>query len=248
MRLLGFLVVLIAIEYSEAQLAAVYSNVTRTADCSTWSNWGSCIWPNPKDKRTYLKQLPPVCQEHWFYKFIEKRYETALNSFFNYMSSVMKSDKPCGMCSYKQSCGFGGPRKCHQSPFEIPGGRSILPFYVSEKVCSRSDLRGINQIEACHVDYDMLKENGGECQLWPTKKVNLDGVEPAFQKHIANLKWYSCISQTLKSKNGKGGKAKRSKVCRCCCFPFRPNPVTFKCEHSPGSPPAPGMDEALAEK
>jgi len=154
----------------------------------------------------------------------------------------MKSTKPCGMCSYKQSCGFGGPRKCNQSPFEIPGGRSILPFYVSEKLCTRSDLKGVSQIEACHVDYDAVKENGGECKLWPAKRVDLTAVEPAFQQQIANLKWYTCIPQTIKPRNGKG---KREKVCRCCCFPFRPNPETFKCEYTPGAPRAPGMEEAL---
>uniref|UniRef100_A0A914CXV5 Uncharacterized protein n=1 Tax=Acrobeloides nanus TaxID=290746 RepID=A0A914CXV5_9BILA len=191
----------------------------------------------------YMAQLTPVCQEHWFFKFIRTRYSPALNSFFDYLSSVMKSSKPCGMCSYKQSCGYGGPKKCHISPFEVHGGRSILPFYVSEKVCNRRDLRGVDQMESCHVDYDALLENGGECRLWPTTKVNLSSVEPAFQKHIVNLKWYSCLPQTVsQTKLSKYGKAKREKVCRCCCFPFRPNPLTYRCEHTPGTPEAPGED------
>ncbi|KAH7731298.1 Protein Y54F10AM.6 [Aphelenchoides avenae] len=152
----------------------------------------------------------------------------------------MKSNKPCGLCSYKQSCGYGGPKKCNVSPFEVPGGRSLLPFYVSEKICNRRDLRGIDQAEACEVDYEIAKENGGECRLWPSKRVNLDGIEPAFQQNLANLKWYSCLPQV---KSDKSGKAKREKVCRCCCYPFRPNPVTFRCEHTPGAPPAPGFDE-----
>uniref|UniRef100_A0A7E4ZUP9 Secreted protein n=1 Tax=Panagrellus redivivus TaxID=6233 RepID=A0A7E4ZUP9_PANRE len=238
----GFAFATACLAVAYAQLAAVYSNVTRTEDCSTWSSWGPCIFPNPEDKRPYIKQLTPVCQKHWFYKFIEKRYEKALNSFFTYLASVMKSNKPCGMCSYRQSCGFGGPRQCHVSPFELEGGRSILPFYVSEKVCSRKDLKGHSQVDACHADYEALKENGGECRLWPSKKVNLTGVEPVFQQHIANLKWYSCIPQTIE---GKKPGAKKEKTCRCCCFPFRVNPVTFKCEHSPGSPPAPGMQDAF---
>ncbi|KAI1729249.1 hypothetical protein DdX_01478 [Ditylenchus destructor] len=224
----------------DAQLAAVYSNVSRTNDCSSWSSWGPCIWPDPVKKSTYLEQLTPVCQQHWFYKFVGSRYGPALKSFFDYFLLVMKSKKPCGMCSYKQSCGYGGERKCNVSPFEIQGGRSLIPFYVSEKVCNKRDLRGVDQMESCQVDYDLLKENGGECQLWPSPRVSLDGVEPAFQEHIQNLKWYSCLPQTRADKTGKG---KRGKVCRCCCFPFRPNPVTFKCEFVPGAPPAPGMED-----
>uniref|UniRef100_A0A915CQP1 Uncharacterized protein n=1 Tax=Ditylenchus dipsaci TaxID=166011 RepID=A0A915CQP1_9BILA len=35
------------------QLAAVYSNVSRTNDCSSWSSWGPCIWPDAKTKLPY---------------------------------------------------------------------------------------------------------------------------------------------------------------------------------------------------
>ncbi|PAV61263.1 hypothetical protein WR25_15540 [Diploscapter pachys] len=198
---------------------------------------GICILLN------YLQQLTPVCQQHWFYTFI-KRYETALTNFYNYMHFVLKSDKPCGLCSYKQSCGYGGDKKCNVSPFTIPGGRPVIPFYVAERVCSAKDLDGHSQVDSCEVDYNLLLENGGECKLWPSNRVDLSSVEPAFREHINGLEWYSCAVQTKKFRKGVGARAKyrTEKVCRCCCFPFKPNPVTFKCEHPKGSPVAPGLE------
>ncbi|CAD5214674.1 unnamed protein product [Bursaphelenchus okinawaensis] len=225
----------------DAQLAAVYSNVSRTNECSSWSSWGPCIWPDPVNRKPYMAQLTSVCRNHWFYKFISKRYQSALNSFFDYFLSIMRSTKPCGFCSYKQSCGYGGKQKCNLSPFEVPGGRAIMPFFVSEKVCNRRDLKGQDQSDACIVDYDLVKENGGECKLWPSRHVSLEEVEAPFRSQIENLKWYSCLTQTVKDE--KNEKSKPEKVCRCCCFPFRPNPITFKCEHAPGAPEAPGMED-----
>lgn len=145
---------------------------------------------------------------------------------------------------------------CLYFVLRIPGGRSILPFFVSEKVCSRRDLRGVDQLESCHVDYEALLENGGECKLWPTTKVDLSSVEPAFQRHILNLKWYSCLPQTLQTKYAfllvslfggleidmeKGKKRlKRFAVAAVShlgkvmimrhAYFSRPNPITFKCE------------------
>jgi hypothetical protein len=78
----------------------------------------------------------------------------------------------------------------------IPGGRAVLPFFVSEKVCNRKDLRGFEQTDSCEVDYDMLRENGGECRLWPSKQVDLSGIEPEFRKHVNDLDWYRCTVQT----------------------------------------------------
>ncbi|CAK5076934.1 unnamed protein product [Meloidogyne enterolobii] len=57
------------------QLAAIYSDVRRSSDCASWSSWGSCI---------------PLCQSHWFYRFIGGRYATALNSFFEVMEKIIK--------------------------------------------------------------------------------------------------------------------------------------------------------------
>ncbi|KAL6726168.1 hypothetical protein Aduo_008169 [Ancylostoma duodenale] len=221
------------------QLAAVYSNATRDKECSNWSSWGPCVWPNSESSLTYLKQLTPVCQLHWFYTFV-KRYDTALNNFYNYMQFVLRSEKPCGLCSYKQSCGYGGKKKCNISPFTIKGGRPVIPFYVAERVCSSKDLNGHSQVDACEVDYEQLKENGGECRLWPSSRVDLSTVEPVFREHINSLEWYSCLPQTKTYYINK--RAFQEKVCRCCCFPFQPNPETYKCEHIPGAPPAPGMD------
>uniref|UniRef100_A0A0N5AGY4 Apple domain-containing protein n=1 Tax=Syphacia muris TaxID=451379 RepID=A0A0N5AGY4_9BILA len=217
---------------ANAQLAAVYSSVEKSKDCSNWSSWGSYSL-----QTSYMMQISPICRQHWFYKFVKDRYGRSLESFFSYMGSVLKSKIPCGMCSYKQSCGFGGRKRCHISPFEIKGGRAIIPFYVSERVCKPKDLKGADQMKSCIVDYYKLRENGEECQLWPTDKVDLSQVEPAFQQHIKNLKWYECLPQTITNKETM----KSEKVCRCCCFPFKPNPKTFVCEKIPGAPDAPGF-------
>ncbi|KAI6225321.1 hypothetical protein M3Y99_01353500 [Aphelenchoides fujianensis] len=225
---------------ANAQLAAVYSDVKRTDVCSSWSSWGPCVWPDMKNNKTYLQQLTGVCRQHWFFKFVGK-YESALDSFFNYMQLVMRSgSKPCGLCAYRQSCGYGGSSSCNLSPFVIPGGRAIMPFFVSEKVCNRRDLKGFEQTDACELDYDLLKANGGECQLWPSKHVDLSSVEAPFRQQLYDLKWYSCVPQTKADKDGK-----KVKSCFCCCYPFRPLQVggNFKCVHDPKLPPAPGMDE-----
>uniref|UniRef100_A0A0N4UY33 Apple domain-containing protein n=1 Tax=Enterobius vermicularis TaxID=51028 RepID=A0A0N4UY33_ENTVE len=219
----------------DTQLAAVYSSVEKTKDCSNWSSWGPCTWPN-KQKTPYMEQITPICRQHWFYKFVKNHYGEALESFFRYLGSVLKSKAACGMCSYKQSCGFGGRKRCHISPFEVKGGRAILPFFVSEKVCKPKDLKGVDQMESCIVDYNM--ENGDECQLWPSDKVDLSQIEPQFLPHIRNLKWYECTVQIIKM---KGAGVKSEKVCRCCCFPYRPNPKTYQCEKIPGAPDPPGI-------
>ncbi|VBB29404.1 unnamed protein product [Acanthocheilonema viteae] len=140
------------------------------------------------------------------------------------MGSVLINKRACGMCSYKQSCGYGGIKKCNLSPFEIRGGRPLIPFYVSERICKQKDLLGVDQMDSCQL-------NGEECKLWPSDEVDLSQVEPVFQKQIRSLKWINRLKRR-----------KHEKVCRCCCFPFRPNPKTYRCEHIPNAPIAPGLE------
>ncbi|CAG9534319.1 unnamed protein product [Cercopithifilaria johnstoni] len=229
-QIIGFLLFFL-VKTVCGQLAAVFSEVTQSGDCSIWSTWGPCIWPDKEFNMTYMNQISPICQQHWFYKLINQRYGKALQSFYSYMSSVLFNKRACGMCSYKQSCGYGGAKECNLSPFEIRGGRPFIPFYVSERICNQKDLLGVDQMDSCQVDYNKLSLNSGECKLWPTDEVDLSQVEPVFQKEIRRLKWINRMKRQ-----------EHEKVCRCCCFPFRPNPKTYRCEHIPDAPIAPGLE------
>uniref|UniRef100_A0A1I8BKQ8 Uncharacterized protein n=1 Tax=Meloidogyne hapla TaxID=6305 RepID=A0A1I8BKQ8_MELHA len=117
----------------------------------------------------------------------------------------------------------------------VQEGRPVIPFYVSERICGQKSLKGSDQHESCRLDYNQLIGDGGEeCRLWPTDKVDLTSVEPGFREQIQNLQWYNCLATT----ESKGNKNDLIKVCRCCCFPFLPNPQTLLCEHIPGAPVA----------
>uniref|UniRef100_A0A915LFY8 Uncharacterized protein n=1 Tax=Meloidogyne javanica TaxID=6303 RepID=A0A915LFY8_MELJA len=116
----------------------------------------------------------------------------------------------------------------------VQGGRPVIPFYVSERICGQKSLKGYDQHESCRLDYNKLIGFGGEeCRLWPTDKVDLTSVEPGFREQIQNLQWYNCLATTETNKTEN----ELINVCRCCCFPFRPNPQTFLCEHVPGVAP-----------
>lgn len=69
----------------------------------------------------------------------------------------------------------------------------MLPFYVAERVCTERDL-GHDPHESCMIDYEKALENGAECKVWPSKKVEMPGVEPAFQQQIKKLNWSNCIA------------------------------------------------------
>ncbi|MCP9259266.1 Protein T19C3.2 [Dirofilaria immitis] len=207
---------------------STFSEVTQSNDCSNWSTWGPCIWPDNEFNTTYINQISPICQQHWFYKLINQRYGEALQSFYSYMGSVLKNKKLVECVHTSRVVDTAALRNA------ILNTRwtAVYSIYVSERICKQKDLSGIDQMESCQL-------NGGECKLWPANKVDLSQVEPIFQKDIRSLKWYECIVQ---NKVNRLNRRKHEKVCRCCCFPFRPNPKTYRCEHIPYAPIAPGLE------
>jgi len=223
-----------SIPSGRAQLAALFSDVGPTNDCKYWSPWGPCIWTQALQGTTrsrfnnlYLDQMSELCRDkHWFYQYIATNYGTALNNVFNYLKSVTTNPTPCGMCSYRQSCGFGGSKQCQRFPSSVH--RNILPLFVTEQVCGANELGGRPQNMACNSNYATLLRNGAECQLWPSTIPVLTGVDEDFKQKLYSLPWANCIPNRERTE------------CRCCCYPYRPNPLTFQCEQIPGVPPAPG--------
>lgn len=257
-KILLALAAAVFIAVANAQLAAVFSPVGRSNDCSTWSSWGECVWTKPRNSQPgtnlYLEQLSATCKKHWFFKFIESRWGEALNNFFAYLGSVTVNTKPCGMCSYKQSCGFSGKKNCAAPPWDMgsPNGpketRPFIPFYVAESLCCDADLGKDNQNEACYSKYSILKQNNPRdpCQLWPSDIPKLTGIDPAFEAVLRNISWVKCVPDVTPSRQrpASGGQPAEPLYCRCCCYPFTParRGNNYVCIKVPGAPEPPVAD------
>lgn len=196
----------------EAQMSAMFGNAVQAGNCGQWTAWGPCIWlkgSNPRWQRSYFDQLLPGrngCREHIFFKLLRDRWGVAFNNFFNYLRNVTISEQQCGQCSYQQSCG----RECHRR-----GTTDMInPLFVAERACT-----DVDQSTACESKY---VEN---CRLWPNPNIDLPNVTETMHELIDKIDYLTCIPQ-IKPEDG-------SKVCRCCCHPFGPNPATMKCELKP---------------
>ncbi|KAL1240896.1 tRNA N(3)-methylcytidine methyltransferase METTL6 [Trichinella spiralis] len=126
----------------------------------------------------------------------------------------VEHEKPCGMCSYKQSCGY----KCHRRKGD---NRYVNRIFVAESLCDERDFNGESQQQACHTAYDALPKENDECQVWPNRAISMPNVTGDYRNIVNDFQMSNCI-KTLDD-NGKI-------ICRCCCHPYHPHPKTFQCQ------------------
>uniref|UniRef100_A0A0K0CWP3 Uncharacterized protein n=1 Tax=Angiostrongylus cantonensis TaxID=6313 RepID=A0A0K0CWP3_ANGCA len=204
------LALLVIVTLTDGQISAMFGNPIQAPNCESWSEWGPCVWLKGKEKRfqrSYFDQLLPGrrgCRTHVFFRLLKDRWGTAFQNFYSYLREITLSEHQCGECSYQQSCG----RQCHRR-----GDTAVInPLFVAERRCM-----GINQNQACMSKY------APNCKLWPNRAVPLPNVTESMQQIIDNLDYLTCVPQLRQS----------GPVCRCCCHPYTPNPITFECELKP---------------
>lgn len=228
------------INYYRGQGAADIMSIMaqpRSDQCE-WSAWNQCVWPAAggdgqlrSDK--YLDQLGSTCQRHWFYRLIRSRYSDSLNNVFQYTKNAMAPESkraPCGMCSYRQSCGYNGRERCHK-PF-LGIRPNVVPLHIKEQLCSLR--RGLSkpQAEPCQMLRSVLQWNNprNPCQIWPAAKRNLrlPDLSPIFQQQLESIKLMRCVADSLTRRSslrvpGSPFNGRRfPNRCRCCCFPYEP--------------------------
>ncbi|VDP18345.1 unnamed protein product [Soboliphyme baturini] len=207
-----------------SQIALFMDDARQSDNCKSWSAWGNCIWiKGPHRSRTggvhpwnrnYFDQLSPVCQRNFFYSKIHQDYGEAINNAVEYFRSITVNEQPCGMCSFKQSCGINCEKKNK--------GTYYNKIFVAEELCHPQDLNGYTQELACFADLSDYPQHMDECKIWPNKAVKLPRVPPKYKKMVSGMRFTNCIK--AREMSGK-------QICRCCCTPFEPDPKDWKCKH-----------------
>ncbi|KFD49105.1 hypothetical protein M514_10047 [Trichuris suis] len=205
---------------ASAQLAKFIDRAQQSDNCMIWSSWGPCTWikgPTPSHRwnKPYFRQLSTLCQKGLFYSKVEEYFGTALNNAIAYLKSITQDTRPCGMCAYRQSCGYKCNRRKHTD-----SNKYVNRLFVAETLCEAKDLNGIGQEKACHTSYDMLPKRNDECQIWPNPSVRLPNVTGQYRSIVNDIKLANCHKTV-----DRRGKI----VCRCCCHPYQPDPKTWKC-------------------
>lgn len=196
---------------ANSQLIQVLGGTEQNEYCSEWTGWTRCVWlqgprrePNHPWNQPYFKQWPSACQDHQFYKTAVKTLGDSADNVMEYFRAMTWDTEPCGMCSYQQSCG----KKCQ------PGAG----LEIAERLCP-SEMLNKPQDAACQ-SVPNLAPN--DCKIWPTDKVQFPGVPGELVTFFKQGRWLNCRSE----RNLFGN------ICRCCCWPYAPNPQTNKCEKS----------------
>jgi len=224
MKFLLFLIYYFAC--ANCQLAKMLDLAERADNCRIWSAWGNCIWvkgnedKDPQWNKPVFDQMEPDCKDGYFYGSLRQRYKAPIENGLQYLRNITRDVKPCGQWSYRHSCGY----QCTTQP--KPDFSYINRFFTAEKLCTPEDLDGWSQETACSAEYDSIPK---ECKLWPDNpNFNMSSIDEKERGLANSVELFSC----LKSK-GLDGRPK----CRCCCFPYKPDPKDWKCKKTPWNTP-----------